>query len=468
MKTALPPILESKLADFRRRVWVVKVLEGILAGLVGLLGSWLVLFVLDRLIETPPWMRWTLMLGGSAVLGLGLPLKWHRWVWRQRQLEDAARLLKRTFPRLGDQLLGIVELSRHEDASRSERLVQAAMAQAAEAVKDKDFTHAVPEARHARWAWALAGAALLTLAAALGVPEAAWNAAQRWAMPWKNIERFTFACIEALPEKLVVPLAEPVKLTVKLNKNTRWSPQAAKASIEGQPTIQSTLKDGAYVLALPPQKDDATLKLSLGDVREEIAVLPRARPELTTLAIRTKLPAYLKYQTQPVIEVRGGSVSVLKGASASIEATASRELASATLDGQTQSVSGDKMITTFSELAADAEKTMTWKDREGLEPREPLVLRLQAVEDEAPRLAARRESPEQVVLDTEVVAFEVDAQDDFGIQRVGLEWRSVNDDSTKGDKIAAAGEPEKKTLYAKATFSAVRDGVAPQTLEVRA
>ena len=468
MKTVLPPILESKLADFRRRVWVVKVLEGILAGLVGLLVSWLVLFVLDRFIDTPSWIRWTLMLGGSAVLALGLPLKWHRWVWRQRQLEDAARLLKRTFPRLGDQLLGIVELSRHEDASRSERLVQAAMAQAADAVKDKDFTNAVPEARHARWGWALAGATVLSIAAAFGVPEAAWNAAQRWAMPWKNIERFTFARIEQLPEKLVVPLAEPVKLTVKLDKATRWSPHVAKASIEGQPPIQSTLKDGSYMLALPPQKDDATLKLSLGDVREEISVLPRARPELTTLAVRTKLPAYLKYQTQPVIEVRGGSVSVLKGAQASIEATASRELASASLDGQSQTVSGDKMTTTFSELAADAEKTMTWKDRDGLEPREPLVLRLNAVEDEAPRLAARRESPEQVVLDTEVVTFEVDAQDDFGIHRVGLEWRSVNDESTKGNKIAAAGEPEKKMLNAKATFSAVRDGVAPQTLEIRA
>ena len=464
MKTTLPPILESKLADFRRRVWVVKILEGVLAGFVGLLVSWIVLFVLDRVMETPAWMRWTLMLGGSAVLGLGLPLKWHRWVWRQRQLEDAARLLKRTFPRLGDQLLGIVELSRHDDASRSERLVQAAMAQAAEAVKDKDFTNAVPEARHARWGWALAGAAALSIAAAFGVPDAAWNAAQRWAMPWKNIERFTFARIEPLPEKLVVPLAEPVKL----DKDTRWSPQGAKASLEGQPPIQSTLKDGAYVLALPPQKDDATMKLSLGDVREEIAVLPRARPELTTLAVRTKLPAYLKYQTQPVIEVRGGSVSVLKGAQASIEATASRELASASLDGQSQTVSGDKMTTSFSELAADAEKTMTWKDRDGLEPREPLVLRLHAVEDESPRLVARRESPEQVVLDTEVVTFEVDAQDDFGIQRVGLEWRSVNDESTKGDKIAAAGEPEKKTLNAKATFSAVRDGVTPQLIEVRA
>jgi hypothetical protein len=446
----------------------VKVLEGLLAGVAGVYVSWLMLFVLDRFIDTPVWARWMLMLGGSAVLGLGLPLKWHRWVWRQRRLEDAARLLKRTFPRLSDQLLGIVELSRQEDTSRSERLVQAAAQQAADAVRDKELNSAMPTRVLTRWTWAASLLMLLFALAWFGIPLATKNTMARWLMPWKNIERFTFARIVPLPEKLVVPLAEPVKLTVKLDKETRWSPQGAKASLEGQPLIQSTLKDGAYVLALPPQKDDATLKLSLGDVREQIAVLPRARPELTTLAVRTKLPAYLKYQTQPVIEVRGGSLSVLKGAQASIEATASRELASASLDGQSQTVSGDKMTTSFSELAADAEKTMTWKDRDGLEPREPLVLRLHAVEDEAPRLAARRESLEQVVLDTEVVTFEVDAQDDFGIQRVGLEWRSVNDESTKGDKIAAAGEPEKKTLNAKATFSAMRDGVTPQTLEIRA
>ena len=101
------------------------------------------------------------------------------------------------------------------------------------------------------------------------------------------------------------------------------------------------------------------------------------------------------------------------------------------------------------------------RDRDGLTPREPLVLKINAIEDEAPRLAARRETQEQVVLDSEVVVFDVDVQDDFGIQRTGLEWRSVNDDKTKGDKIAAAGEPERKTLAAKATFCADRDGVAP-------
>lgn len=468
MKTELPPILEAKLADFRQRVWTVKLIEGLLAAGFGLAMSYLLVFALDRVMETPVWLRASLLIAGALTLGLGLPLKWHRWVWRQRQLEDAARLLKRTFPRLGDQLLGIVELSRHEDAARSERLVQAAMAQAAEAVKDKDFTHAVPEAKHVQWGWAAGVTALLAVAALTLLPDAAWNALARWATPWRDVERFTFAKIEKLPERLVVPYAEPFDLKVHLQKDTRWSPGQAKARIGDQPVVLSGLKESAYPLAFPPQKTDSELKLSLGDVRKTLSVLPRTRPELTTLSIRTRLPKYLQYKTEPVTEVHGGSVSVLKGAEAALEATASRELASAEVDGAKEKVSGAKIVTPLRKIDSDVEKRVMWQDRDGLTPREPLVLRINAIEDEAPRLAARRETPEQVVLDSEVVAFDVNVEDDFGIRRTGLEWRSVNDGKTKGDKIAAAGEPEKKTLAAKATFSATRDGVEPQTLEIRA
>ncbi|MDH4452549.1 MAG: hypothetical protein QE570_05145 [Verrucomicrobiota bacterium] len=468
MKTELPPILEAKLADFRQRVWTVKLIEGLLAAGFGLALSYLLVFALDRVMETPVWLRASLLIAGALTLGLGLPLKWHRWVWRQRQLEDAARLLKRTFPRLGDQLLGIVELSRHEDASRSERLVQAAMAQAAEAVKDKDFTHAVPEAKHVQWGWAVGVAGVIALALNLAVPAAAWNTMLRWALPWREVERFTFAKIEALPERLVVPYAEPFDLKVHLQKDTRWSPSSAKARIGDQAAVLSGLKESAYPLTFPPQKTDAELKLSLGDVRKTLSVLPRTRPELTTLSIRTRLPQYLQYMTEPVTEVHGGAVSVLKGAEAALEATASRELASAEVDGAKEKVSGAKIVTPLRKIDADVEKRVMWQDRDGLTPREPLVLRINAIADEAPRLAAKRETPEQVVLDSEVVSFDVNIEDDFGIRRTGLEWRSVNDDKTKGDKIAAAGEPEKKTLAAKATFSATRDGVDPQTLEIRA
>src|SRR4030095_4277839 len=175
MNTTLPRILETKLADYRRRVWLVKLAEGFLAALFGIALSYLLVFALDRFFETPRWLRVCIWAAGAAAFGLGLPLKWHRWVWRQRRLEDAARLLRRAFPRLGDQLLGIVELARSDRVAtgRSERLVQGAMAQAAEAVKDQDFSDAVPNPRHRQWAWAAAGVVGVTVLAFIVLNEPA-------------------------------------------------------------------------------------------------------------------------------------------------------------------------------------------------------------------------------------------------------------------------------------------------------
>jgi hypothetical protein len=82
---SLPPVLEGKLADFRRRVWYVKLAEGLLAAVFGLALSYVLVFALDRFMETPGWLRLSILLVGSIGLGITLPLKWHRWVWQQRQ-----------------------------------------------------------------------------------------------------------------------------------------------------------------------------------------------------------------------------------------------------------------------------------------------------------------------------------------------------------------------------------------------
>lgn len=475
MKTQLPPILEAKLADFRKRVWTVKLAEGLLAALFGLALSYVLVFALDRFFETPGWARGLILVAGAAVPGIGLPLKWHRWVWKQRRLEDAARLLRRTFPRLGDQLLGIVELARQEsgDAGRSERLVQAAMAQAAEAVQDKDFSNAVPQASHRRWGLAAAGLAALVVAAFFVVNEAARNALARWVMPWAEVDRFTFAKVEKVPEKIVVPYAEPFDMPVKLAPNTEWSPAQGKARIAKQPAIEAKLDNGAYPLAFPPQKQDAEMFVKLGDVRETVQVLPRTRPELASLAVRTRLPEYLQYKSEPVIEVRGGSVGVLKGAQAAFEARASREIAAARVDGRPARISGERIVTDFAPVTANMESKFEWQDRDGLTPREPLVLKVNAVEDEAPRVAAKRDSLEQVVLDSEVVTFDLATSDDFGLKRAGLEWTGSlpgADGKTpvRGEKLATMGAAEMRSLDTRATFCAQREGVEPQTLEVRA
>ena len=475
METPLPPILETKLTEFRRRVWTVKLAEGLFAAPFGLVLSFLVVFALDRDMETPGSVRLVILGLGAAGLGLGLPLKWHRWVWRQRRLEDAARLLRRTFPRLGDQLLGIVELARqdHAAAGRSERLVQAAMAQAAEAVRDKDFSQAVPEARHRQWAWAALGVAVVAAAAFGTVNHAARNALARWIMPLGDTVRYTFAKVEPLPKTLVVPYAEPFKLPVKLVAWTVWSPQEGSGRIEGQPWVSAPLAGKEYDLPFAPQKQDAPLRVSLGDVRKTVLIEPRPRPELEELTTRIKLPAYLQYKTEPTVAVRGGSVSVLRGAQAAFAAKASRPLAAAALDGQGQAVKGEMIETGYAPVDGDADRKFTWRDTDGLTPREPLVLKVHAVEDEAPRIIARRDSLEQVVLDSEVVTFDVNATDDFGVKQVGVQWTGTlpgEDGKTPihGEKIVAVGAPEQKELPAKATFCATREGVVPQAVEIRA
>jgi hypothetical protein len=475
METTLPPILETKLADFRRRVWIVKLLEGALGAVFGIALSYLVVFGLDRVMETPAALRWAILLTLAITLGLTLPLKWHRWVWRQRRLEDAARLLRRKLPRLGDQLLGIVELARmdHGNAGRSERLVQAAIQQTAEAVKGQDFTQAVPHARHRQWGLAAVGGLALMIALFFGVNGAARNAFARWIAPWANIDRYTFARVEKVPQRLVVPVAEPFQLPLKLAADTQRTPEEGKGRIGKQPAVHAKLASGEYPFAFPPQKADSAMSISVGDIRKQVQVAPRPRPELTELVVRMKLPDYLQYKSEPRIEAHGGAVSVLRGTKAAFEAKASRPLAHAELDGATQAVSGDIMLTSYQPVTEDAERKFTWQDRDGLTPRDPLILKIRAVEDEAPKIMARRETLEQVVLESEVLTFDLTSSDDFGIKRVGLQWigsKTEADGKTPihGEKITAGGDPEKKEMEARATFCALREGVAPQTLELRA
>ena len=476
MDTPLPPRLEAKLADFRRRVWVVKLAEGGLAAVVGLVLSYGAVFVLDRFMETPQWLRLSLLIAGAAVLGLGLPLKWHRWVWRQRSLEDAARLLRRKMPRLGDRLLGIVELARlHEgDSGRSETLVRAAIAQVDEAVKDQDFTRAVPNARHGQWSWAAGLGLAVVVATFFFVFEAARNAGERWLMPWKKVERYTFARVETLPDRLVVPYAEPFQLPVKLARKTKWKPAEGKARIDSDLPVVARLHSGLYSFNFPPRKADGSMSLALGDVRKEVKIEPKTRPELNSFAVKLRLPAYLKYQSEPVQEIRSGNIPLLKGAEASFTGAASRALASADLDGKDQKVQGEHFNTAYEPVDATKDHRFAWKDVDGLTPKDPLVLKVTAVEDEAPKISARRESQEQVVLDSEVIVFDLDASDDFGVQRVGLQWQGINGETpdkkgvAHGDELTSSGEPEKHQMGARATFCAEREGVAPQTLEIRA
>src|SRR5262249_41627945 len=154
----------------------------------------------------------------------------HRWIWRQRRLEQLARLVARTFPSVGDQLLGIIELANNEfEQARSIALCNAAIQQVAEQARTRNLAVAVPNPRHKRWAVLALAVVVVGLGLFALYPAAAANAWARFLMPWGDTPRYTFAMVEDLPDTLVVAHGEPFTLTVKLAEQTASRPNEARA-----------------------------------------------------------------------------------------------------------------------------------------------------------------------------------------------------------------------------------------------
>ncbi len=471
---ALPPRMRVALTQYRKRVWIIKLAEGILTAIFGLVVSYLAVFALDRLFDTPAVLRGIILAGGSVGLVILFPLKCYNWVWRHRRLDQAARLVRHRFPRFGDHLLGIVELAQSEEQpGKSRALVAAAMRQVDEELANRDLTDAVPSPRHRRWAWAagvpVAGMALLMVL----IPAAGSNAFKRWLMPWRAHERYTFTQLAGQADLRVVPYAEPFEVTAQLKSDSPWKPASARARYEKQIPIEVAREGASYRFAMPPQTTDGKVSLRVGDARRSIPVEPKLRPALNALWAQVQLPAYLQRSEPRTEDARGGTISLVKGSRVVFEATATRDLAAAKLDGHALTVDGPQVTTERMTVEEPADYHLTWRDQYGLSAREAQVLHIEALDDQGPTVNFNKLKNRQVVLTHEVLSFEIQARDDFGVKRIGLEWQGITDpihnpEPSQGEKIVAAGAPTHDTMTVPATFSAEREGVRPQSLRLRA
>ncbi|MGA8350304.1 MAG: hypothetical protein WB773_21110, partial [Isosphaeraceae bacterium] len=205
----LPKTLCDQLFDYRRRVWSIKMIEAVAAAIFDLLVAFLLMFLIDRVWDTPASIR--LLLFVSAWVGAAIvPLAFHRWIWRNRRLEQLARLLGRSHPQIGDQLLGVIELVRSDaEQARSWALCEAAIHQVAQDASRRDFRAAVPNPWHRLWGWLVGAGAACSLGLLAACPDAATNAWRRLLAPWSDTPRYTFAAVQPLPGTMVVAHGEP-------------------------------------------------------------------------------------------------------------------------------------------------------------------------------------------------------------------------------------------------------------------
>src|ERR1700733_5031831 len=114
LSVALPEALRLQFAQVERRLWRVESTVAFCCVAGGLMVSFLALFVSDRFWDTPGWLRLTLWLGGLAAAAVAGTVWAQRWVWRRRDLRALANLVQKKYRRLGDRLLGIVELANEQ------------------------------------------------------------------------------------------------------------------------------------------------------------------------------------------------------------------------------------------------------------------------------------------------------------------------------------------------------------------
>ena len=470
----LPPRMKKALEQYRKRVWIIKLAEGTLAALFGLIISYLIVFGLDRIFDTPMFLRALILVIGMVGMVIFLPLKYYNWVWRNRQLEGIAKLLKHKFPRFGDHVLGIVELaSERSDQSSSPALVAAAMRQVDEEVAKHNLADAVPNPRHRRWALAVGLPLVLVIIGVLVIPATTRNTLARWLTPWRNVERYTFAQLEGKPDLRVVAYAEPFDVEAQLKDESPWKPESGEARYADQEPVVAEREGEAYKFQLPPQTEDGKINLRVGDARRSIPVEPKLRPALKELIAKVQLPDYLQHEEPRIDDVRGGIVNLVKGSSATLEATTTRELSEATLNNRSQKVDGATVITEPISVERTTEMELTWRDRFGLAASEPQVLQFEAQDDAVPTVAISKLKNNQVVLSTEVLTFEIQAGDDFGVKQIGLEWEGIenpiqNPEPAIGEKTVSSGSPTSEALTVPATFSVERENVKPQSLRLRA
>ena len=415
-------------------------------GLAGLLLTYVLLFVADRFINTPIAARMVLIVCG-AVLAAWFAQSWARyWLWNRRGPAQLAKLLQKKFRTLGDRLQGVIELTETDELPEniSPALLRAAVRQVAEESGRFNFEQAVPTKPAKRWVFAAILVTGLTAAPFVLVPRAATNAVQRWAMPWADIERYTFTTVEQLPSELFVAHGEEFPLIVGLRADAVWKPGSAAAQIAQQPKIVAEVLEGKALFKFPGQTREGTLSLRFGDFLKDIVVHPLHRPELKELAARVQFPDYLGYPEMRS-QIHGSAADFLAGSKVAFEGKISRGVGSGEMRvGETPhaaTTNGDTFTTPTTSLDdLGKEIVLRWADIHGLTPVQPYTLRIGTTKDAEPRIELQGLQEQEIaILPHENVRFTLAGGDDYGLKEIWIAWTTrrlgekTNVEVKKGD-----------------------------------
>jgi hypothetical protein len=434
----LPDDLRRQFDAVARRLWEVETTAAVACGAGALGVSLLALFISDRFWDTPVWARATLFALGLIGLAAAALAWCQRWVWRRRDLRALARLVQSRHRRLGDRLLGIVELANEQqhDANFSPALYHAAIRQVAQEASQFDFRLSVDPAPAQRAGSAFAAVAVILGAALAAVPAAYFNSFERWAAPWAGIPRYTLMRLEGLPPQMTVPHGEAFEVSGQVNYRSFWKPRRVVGMFPGQAKLEGNVAEGRVRLPVTGQVEKGVLRVRLGDAEALVRVEPVHRPALQDLRAEVALPEYLHY-TNETESIQDGALTMVEGSSVTFRGRVSRELSAASMliGGETNAelrVEGGNFASRPTAPSGMAEIIFNWRDVLGLSNATPLRVAAVALKDAPPVVDMPDMPHEMAMLESDSLRIEVQASDDYGVRDLGLSWEVESDQPLAG------------------------------------
>ena len=442
-RESIPDALRQQFAVVERRLWRVETAMAVCLAAAGLFGSYLVLFFSDRLWDSPGWLRLGLLATGIGIT-LGSLVWWTaRWVFQRRDTRALARLVQRRYRRLGDRLLGIVELADEEKrpAIFSPSLYRAAIGQVAGEALKLDFKQTV-NPRPARQR-AVVAATLVAVAVVVWgiIPQAGWNTLKRWGQPVADIPRHTLVGLTGFTNEMVVAKGEPFDVNGAVEYRSFWRPATAWHQFNESKPVRADIAGTNVNFTVSGQVEDGDLTVNVGDARHEVTVRPVQRPAMRELHARIELPAYLRHPERKET-VQAAFLPVLRGSTVSFHGRVSRDLnqAEVAIDevARPMTVRNDNFSSPAHEVGGTSHFVFTWLDKFDLAGAAAWQLNVEAIDDLAPRPDLGTLGRDLAILETEVLELNATVRDDFGVKETGIEWRALGQAEEPPLQIAAA------------------------------
>ena len=364
----LPDELHQQFTLVERRLWRVETAMAVCLAAAGLFGSYLVLFFSDRLWDSPSWLRLSLLATGVGISVASVVWWLSRWVFHKRDTRALAKLVQRRYRRLGDRLLGIVELADEEKrpAIFSPALYEAAISQVAGEALKLDFKQTVSPRPARQRAIIAAGLVTLAVVAWAIIPQAGWNTLQRWGLPAADISRHTLVRLTGFPVEMVVAKGESFDVNGGVEYRSFWKPGAASARFNDSKPIRADIAGTNVNFTVSGKVEDGALTVKVGDARHAVEIRPVQRPAMRELQARIELPEYLQYPVQNET-VQAAFLPVLRGSKVSFQGRVSRELnhAQVTVDevAKPMSVRNDNFSSLAYEVGGTSHFAFTWRDK---------------------------------------------------------------------------------------------------------